>query len=201
MSTPGILLSQMDAPPGREADFHDWYDTEHIPARLVIPGFTAASRYEAVEGAPRWLVIYELDDLTAFDRPEYRRLKTEPSERTRSMLATVGGFTRYTCDLRAEIGDPVDHDHVGVEAFSVQPEQRTDFESSESERCRALVAAGGRGRVLRYRVLEADGAPWTHLVVHEVAKPSVWAPPQTAHTWLYRSRSRQVSESERVRMR
>ncbi len=197
MSTPGILLSQMDAPPGQDADFHDWYDTEHIPSRLVIPGFTAASRYEAVEGTPRWLVIYELDDLAALDRPEYRRLKSEPSDRTRTMLGTVGGFTRYTCDLLGELGRTVEHDHVGVEAFRVQADRKTDFESRDRERCRALATGRGHGRVRRYRVLEGDGGPWTHLVVHEVAQPSAWPPPEPEadHDWLYRCRYRQEAAS------
>lgn len=195
MSTPGILLSQMDAPLGREADFHDWYDTEHIPARLVIPGFAAASRYEAVEGTPRWMVIYELDDLAAFDRPEYLRLKNEPSERTRAMLGTVGGFTRYTCDLRDELGHAVEHDHVGVEAFSVRPDREADFESWDSERCRALADGGGRGRVRRYRVLEGEGGPWTHLVVHEPAQQSAWPSTESDHAWLYQRRSRHEAGS------
>ncbi len=30
-----------------EAEFHDWYDREHGPARLKVPGFGGAYRYRA----------------------------------------------------------------------------------------------------------------------------------------------------------
>ena len=191
----GILLSQMDSPPGQEREFHDWYDTEHIPDRLVIPGFAAASRYEITDGAPRWLVIYELDDLAAFDRPEYVRLKTEPSERTRTMLASVTGFTRYTCDLRREAGAAGDHDHVGVEAFTVAAGGAEEFEAWDDERSGPLLAEPDRLRLRRYRVLEGAGGPWTHLVVHELASASVWNPQEAASAWLYRCRSRQEAST------
>lgn len=187
----GILLSQMNEPPGHEDRFHEWYDTEHIPDRLVIPGFTAASRYEAVDAEPRWLVIYEADDLAAFDRPEYVRLKAEPSPRTRTMLASISGFTRYLCDLRAEAGEPAEHDHVGVEAYTVAADRTEEFEAWDDGRADSLTAHPQRRRVHRYRVLEGVGGPWTHLVVHELASPSVWDPDGAEAAWLYRRRSRQ----------
>jgi hypothetical protein len=30
-----------------EAEFRDWYDHEHGPARLTVPGFGSACRYRA----------------------------------------------------------------------------------------------------------------------------------------------------------
>ena len=45
-----------------EAEFHDWYDHEHGPARLTVPGFRTAMRYRALDGErPSWLALYELD--------------------------------------------------------------------------------------------------------------------------------------------
>ncbi len=32
-----------------EAEFHDWYDHEHGPARLTVPGFGRAYRYRALD--------------------------------------------------------------------------------------------------------------------------------------------------------
>jgi len=48
-----MLFSQMEPPAGLAEEFHRWYDDEHIPHRLAIPGFQAASRYEVLEGEPR----------------------------------------------------------------------------------------------------------------------------------------------------
>jgi hypothetical protein len=35
----GILIAAMDFSACREDEFHDWYDLEHVPERLRIPGF------------------------------------------------------------------------------------------------------------------------------------------------------------------
>jgi hypothetical protein len=40
----GLLFVYTDvgAGPVAEADYHDWYDHEHGPARLTVPGLTGA---------------------------------------------------------------------------------------------------------------------------------------------------------------
>jgi hypothetical protein len=167
----GLLFSQMEPPPGWEEDFHDWYETEHIPARMALPGFAGAVRYEAVEGSPRWLACYFLDDLAVLETPEYRRLKTDPSERTARMLGNVSGFTRYTCAELSDTG-PVGEEPgvLSVVAFAVPEQDRADFEAWYSEEhVPLLMKADGWLRVRRYHVLPGfDGPPWTHLALHEL---------------------------------
>ncbi|WP_028721412.1 DUF4286 family protein [Patulibacter americanus] len=55
--------------PGRDAEFHEWYVTVHIPAVLAVDGFASADLYRPVgEGAPEeYLCVYgiETDDLPA----------------------------------------------------------------------------------------------------------------------------------------
>jgi hypothetical protein len=56
----GILISSFDYSPVAEDEFHDWYDTEHIPERERIPGFLDCTRWLAV-GLPKVSVTtYEL---------------------------------------------------------------------------------------------------------------------------------------------
>ena len=68
----GLLLVTTEPPEGMEEEFHDWYDTEHIPQRLTLPGFESASRWQCVEGSPRWLALYELASPAALETAEYR---------------------------------------------------------------------------------------------------------------------------------
>jgi hypothetical protein len=56
----GFLLVTMQPPPQMEEEFHDWYDTEHLPERRAISGFLTARRYVCIEGWPRYLAIYDL---------------------------------------------------------------------------------------------------------------------------------------------
>ena len=51
--------------PGREDEYNRWYNDQHIPDVLRVPGFTAAQRFrldaeDATEGA-RYLALYEME--------------------------------------------------------------------------------------------------------------------------------------------
>lgn len=60
--------------PGREAELEHWYDNQHIPDCLKLPGFMAAERFRIDQqpmgiAVPAWkvMVIYEIesDDIAA----------------------------------------------------------------------------------------------------------------------------------------
>src|SRR6266851_5688886 len=58
----GLLAVWTDIAPEIEAEFNAWYDTEHIPERLSVPGFLSGLRFVAVDGQPKYLALYELSD-------------------------------------------------------------------------------------------------------------------------------------------
>src|SRR6185503_14087924 len=99
MTAKSLMFSEMRPAPSFEDRFNHWYDTEHIPLRMGIPGFEGAQRY--VDAANRnYLAVYELTSLAVFGSPEFHEIKTRPSETTAWMLANVEGFTRYLADER-----------------------------------------------------------------------------------------------------
>ena len=49
----GLLMIYSDVPVEHEEEYNRWYNEEHIPERLSIPGVLNAARYEAVQGGPR----------------------------------------------------------------------------------------------------------------------------------------------------
>ena len=56
-----LLLNAMNVTPEAEADFNAWYDQEHIPALLAVPGTLAARRFKAegtTGGTHRYVAIY-----------------------------------------------------------------------------------------------------------------------------------------------
>jgi hypothetical protein len=168
----GLLFSQMEPPAGWEDDFHAWYEDDHIPARMAIPGFAHATRFEALEGEPRYLACYFLDDLDdALGHPDYLTLKADPGERTERMLANVLGFTRYTCDLLSDTGAPGEEPAaMSVVAFAVPEADEADFEDwYQGEHVGLLMQVPGWLRVRRYRVRPgSEGPPWTHLALHDL---------------------------------
>ncbi len=91
----GLLLVMMDIDPEHEEDFNRWYAQEHVPERLAIPGFISARRFRAVEGAPKYLALYEIESPAVLDSDSYRYWYGEGrTEWTKRILARVSNFVR-----------------------------------------------------------------------------------------------------------
>ncbi len=57
----GLLLNAMSVAPEHEAEFNEWYDTEHVPALAAVPGTLCARRYRARNpGGQRYVALYHL---------------------------------------------------------------------------------------------------------------------------------------------
>lgn len=74
--SPNILIALTNPIEGEDDAFNAWYDTQHVPEVLEVPGVVAAQRYDLAElpvpedpdlpvqlppPAHRYMVIYELD--------------------------------------------------------------------------------------------------------------------------------------------
>jgi hypothetical protein len=63
-----LQLAYSNPKPGREDDFNSWYDDQHVPDWLAIPGVAAVTRYQLSEWqrpgtetiTHRFLTVYEL---------------------------------------------------------------------------------------------------------------------------------------------
>jgi hypothetical protein len=199
-----MLFSQMEPPPELEAEFNEWYETEHIPVRLALTGFTAAVRYRERGAARKYLAVYEIGDMSVLDSPGYQALKTRPSARTALMLARVKGFTRFTCTLASDTGASASARYLFAAGHDVPREHDAEFSRWwADERAPACMALRGCMRTRRYAVISADGAPWTSISMHELSSigelPTAPAEEQysqaTGH-WLYEVIS--VHSRERV---
>lgn len=70
----GFLLVMMQCPPAMEEEFNAWYDTEHIPERLAVPGILTGLRYVCVSGNPRYLAMYDLERPDVMESPAYLKV-------------------------------------------------------------------------------------------------------------------------------
>lgn len=72
-----------NATQGQDAEFNRWYDEQHVPDVLSVPGFVAAQRFKAsaARGTPAhgFLTIYEIttDDVDATFAELARRVGTD----------------------------------------------------------------------------------------------------------------------------
>ncbi len=168
-----VLFSQMEPGADWEQEFNEWYDREHVPARLALPGFVSACRYTAVRGAPKYAVAYYLTGLDVLDTAGYRQLKQQPGERTARMLASVTGFTRYVAEeinrgVRPGVpADPAVAPFLYVVLFAVPAEQETEFNRwYDEDHSPILLRIPQWWQIRRYRIRTGSPERWTHLALH-----------------------------------
>lgn len=79
MAHKGFLLVTMQPPPALEEEFNAWYDSEHIPERLAVPGILSARRYVCAGGHPKYLAMYDLETHAVMNSPAYLTVAFENS--------------------------------------------------------------------------------------------------------------------------
>ena len=90
-----ILLVYTDlADEKYDEEFNAWYDTQHLPQLLELPGVLDAARYVAVKGGPRYLAAYELDSVDTVLGPTWANRPIPPWDRRMSPRVIGKNFTR-----------------------------------------------------------------------------------------------------------
>lgn len=79
MANKGFLLVLMQPPPAFEDEFNAWYDTEHIPERVAVPGFESGIRFVCLDGHPKYLAMYDLASAAVLDSPDYDKVSGDKS--------------------------------------------------------------------------------------------------------------------------
>jgi hypothetical protein len=133
-TAPGLLFVMTDIPAEIEADFNHWYDREHIPERLAVPGFAGARRYRAVEGAPAYQALYDLESVAVLDTPAYGRLNEEPSEWSKRIVpqfrnAHRGVYTQLFPEGAEAAPAPVGTEALLLVGLAPPPGHEEEFEA------------------------------------------------------------------------
>lgn len=65
----------IDVDPEDEDELNRWYEEEHLAERASCPGFLSARRFVAVEGKPKFLALYDLDDPGVLNSAAYKKIR------------------------------------------------------------------------------------------------------------------------------
>ena len=172
--TDGLLYVLSDPGEVPEAEFHDWYDTEHLPARLTVPGIASAYRFAALDDhTPPWLATYDLSP-GALKSPEYQAIVANASDREKSIMATLAVLDRREYELISDTG-PTEGAPATLlaVAMSVPPGSVADTDAwYADEHIPLLMAVPGWRRIRRFRLVNGN-AP-DYLALHEVDGLSVF---------------------------
>jgi hypothetical protein len=171
----GLLFVYSEPGPVPADEFHDWYDNEHGPARLTVPGISAGYRYRALDNqAPHWLAYYEMKP-GVLDSPEYRAIAVSASQREKSIMSRLATLDRRVYELISDDGTVSDGPPPVVLAVaqSAPPGREDDLAAwYVEEHIPMLLAVPGWRRIRRFR-LNGGTAP-AYLSLHEVSGTSVF---------------------------
>jgi hypothetical protein len=119
---PGILAIFNNVAAGREPDFEEWFQHEHLAERLGVPGFLLGRRHEAVSGQPRYFNFYQTQSADVFKSKAYLTRLDRPTPMTRMIMSEVfKDMIRTVCHRTFRLGAM-----RGVATITVRFSERPD---------------------------------------------------------------------------
>jgi hypothetical protein len=98
------MLLSFDVDDEAAAEHDDWHTHEHLPERLSIPGFLRGTRWVACQGQPRYLVLYEVEQLATLSSAPYLERLNHPSPWTARLMPRYRGMARGFCNVTSSFG-------------------------------------------------------------------------------------------------
>jgi len=181
-----LLAVYVGIPSDIEEEFNKWYNTQHVPERIAIAGFQSAARYVSLEGTPKYMAFYELDNASVLETPAYKRLGENPSDWDKRILSNmqVEARTVYECIFTCGEAGAQHAPYLLSIRLDIAPEVENDFnEWYNIDHLPKLAAVPGVHGARRYRKLSGNGT--TYLALYEfdnaqVRSTEAWA--QAANT-------------------
>jgi hypothetical protein len=176
----GLLMVYCDVAAEHEEEFNRWYNEEHIPERLSIPGVLNAARYQAVAGGPKYLACYELVSPDAWYAAAWQKWLQQPTAWSQRMSPSVIGtayirnlYRRiYPAHLPTETAQADMAPVLLVGRMSVPAELEAKFNDAyNNERLPLCQRIPGYIRARRFEAVM--GAP-KYTTVHEMTSLDVW---------------------------
>ena len=170
----GTLIAAMRIARVAEDEFHDWYDTEHLPERQRVPGFLVCERWLGAEDPLVSVATYDLDSIAVLQGAAYRAIGGENlSPWSKRITARVDRLMRFEGDQILP-GDQLPSPEAGgllLNAMNIAPELEAEFnEWYDKEHIPALAAVPG---VLGARRFRGTSGNRKYVALYHLAEPSV----------------------------
>ena len=193
MPTNVLNMVMVDVDPAGEDAVDAWLHEDHMPELLEVSGWLSAQRYRAVRGEPKYVQLYDLNDLAVLKQPEF--LRTRPwdpaaTPQAREMFAHYRNLRRGIYNRMLTFPEPEPADLSAARGLllvglDVDAADTQVFDQSyDGDYLTKLAAVPGVMRVRRFRC-DPDGAglltgdPPGNLIIfdlerHEVLSGSDW---------------------------
>src|SRR5258708_4237917 len=132
----GRLMAAMNIAGAAEDEFHDWYDTEHLPERQRVPGFLLCQRWIGAEDRKISVATYDLDNIAVSQSPGYLAIGgANLSPWSKRVTSRVERLMRFEGDqiLPGDWLAPDDARGFLLNAMNVEPAPRTGFNGGSDQ--------------------------------------------------------------------
>jgi len=191
----GLLFMAFDFSTAHEDEFHDWYDHEHVPERLRVPGFINAERWIDDQNPKIHVATYDLSNVDVLVSPPYRAVGGEnQSVWTKRVTDMSRRIMRYEGEQLVP-GDLTGTPEAGallVASMNIDPAQEAEFTKwYNTEHLPQLAAVPGVLAARRFRATDTASErrylALYHLRDGSVSRSDAWA--KAANTpWTERMR-------------
>ena len=151
----GTLIAAMNMAQAAESEFHDWYDTEHLPERQRVPGFLVCQRWIGASDPKVSVATYDLETWDVLKSPAYLAIGGENlSPWSKRVTHQVERLMRFEGDqiLPGEQLAPEAAGGLLLNAMNIAPEREAEFnEWYDKEHIPALSAVPGVLSARRFR--------------------------------------------------
>jgi hypothetical protein len=118
----GLLVLGLDYSMAAADEFHDWYDTEHIPERTDVPGFLNAQRWLAIDDPMVSIVTYDLQARDVLESDAYKAISASNlSPWSKRIVNKCQLLCRFECEqiVPGELGSSLQSDVMLLVAWNV----------------------------------------------------------------------------------
>ncbi len=178
----GLLFASFDFSTAHADEFHDWYDLEHVPERLRVPGILNAERWIGADNPTLSIATYDLETLGVLRSPPYVAVAgANGSPWTMRVTNKATRIMRYEGN-QLQPGDaaaPVNAGGLLVASMNIDPSVEEEFNAwYNTEHLPFLAAVPGVLSARRYQAEDAGMArkylALYHLESADVAKSDAW---------------------------
>jgi hypothetical protein len=154
-----VLLICHDFPFDDVRDFHEWYIREHMPERVLLPGYNRGRRFQSDGLGPKFLAFYEATDASALSSDAYLKLVRDFDARSRTFVTRFRSTSRTVSVVTKSCGRG-EGGWVALLGFSAAAEKEGPLRGKVGDDLvEGLVKTPG---VVAAHLLEADKTALAH---------------------------------------
>ncbi len=172
----GLLFASFDFSTAHADEFHDWYDLEHVPERMRVPGFINAERWIGDENPKIAIATYDLENHGVLYTPPYLAVGgANGSPWTKRVTNIAKRIMRFEGEqiVPGDVAAPSGAGGVLVASMNVDPAAEAEFnEWYNKEHLPQLASVPGVLCARRFRAA-GEGAERKYLALYHLKDAGV----------------------------